>query len=343
MAHLRSDHSGATAALPRLYRRQSELAETSRCSAVAPRRCLGLRMSSRRRSELLQRLTAAVRHGPPCGWRARCSRRRHRRRGARSCARRAQRSVDPAISRSRCSSAIRVSEQRRHKARMEKRLCRRGQRSRAAGRAPAGGRRGSRSRRRASRSNRKGGDAKKLLDACRGTRARTPAISVVQVQICARRQDRGRREDDTVARANLPGLRWGGMVGRAADHVAQASRSGRCRSAYLTVADAAEPTKENSRVERLLWQAGSRCAISMTRRRRGGAFRPHPEVSNHPTSLARSNWLGRVRKLPIGRLSARRVPGGGELFAAITGSWHARVLGLKRLRSHRRRQRRQAR
>ena len=53
-------------ALPRLHRRQSDLAERSACSVAAPRRCCGSRTRAPRKyAELLQRRAAPLRQGPP--------------------------------------------------------------------------------------------------------------------------------------------------------------------------------------------------------------------------------------------------------------------------------------
>ena len=71
--------------------------------------------------------------------------------------------------------------------------------------------------------------------------------------------------------------------------------TGDAHSAYLAMRDAAEPLKENSRVERLFmagWIALRYLNDPTTAARH---FARIPEVSRHPTSLARAHyWLGRT-------------------------------------------------
>jgi soluble lytic murein transglycosylase len=71
--------------------------------------------------------------------------------------------------------------------------------------------------------------------------------------------------------------------------------SGDARSAYLVVRDAAEPTKENSRVERLFMAGWIALRFLDDPVTAATHFARIPDVSIHPTSLGRSHyWLGRV-------------------------------------------------
>jgi soluble lytic murein transglycosylase len=70
---------------------------------------------------------------------------------------------------------------------------------------------------------------------------------------------------------------------------------GDARSAYRMVADAAEPTKENSRVERHFMAGWIALRFLNQPDTAATHFARIPDVSSHPTSLARSHyWLGRV-------------------------------------------------
>ena len=67
------------------------------------------------------------------------------------------------------------------------------------------------------------------------------------------------------------------------------------RSAYLMVADAAEPTKENSRVERHFMAGWIALRYLDDPASAAKHFARIQDVSSHPTSLARAHyWLGRV-------------------------------------------------
>jgi soluble lytic murein transglycosylase len=71
--------------------------------------------------------------------------------------------------------------------------------------------------------------------------------------------------------------------------------AGDARSAYGVVAEAAEPTKENSRVERHFMAGWIALRYLDDPARAATHFARIQEVSNHPTSLARSHyWLGRA-------------------------------------------------
>ena len=70
---------------------------------------------------------------------------------------------------------------------------------------------------------------------------------------------------------------------------------GDARSAYLVVADAAEPTKENSRVERHFMAGWIALRFLDDPATAATHFARIQDVSSHPTSQARSHyWLGRV-------------------------------------------------
>jgi soluble lytic murein transglycosylase len=70
---------------------------------------------------------------------------------------------------------------------------------------------------------------------------------------------------------------------------------GDVRSAYLVVADAAEPTKENSRVERHFMVGWIALRFLDDPATAATHFARIQDVSSHPTSLARSHyWLGRA-------------------------------------------------
>ena len=94
---------------------------------------------------------------------------------------------------------------------------------------------------------------------------------------------------------------------------------GDARSAYQAVADAAEPTKENSRVERHFMAGWIALRFLDDPATAATHFARIRDVSSHPTSRARSHyWLGRAAEAlaPAGA-GARRVPGGGKRFGGL--------------------------
>ena len=226
-------------ALPRLYRRQSELAEPRNVSPPRRGDALGRECQADASPELLQRLAAAVGHGPP-GPGARAPRAgRHRRReraGARGLA---QRSVVRRCREAGARALFRVFEPRRSQGAHGEKTLRRRQRSRDAGGAPAGGRRRC-NRAGAHRAQPQGRQCQKAR--CQETRCEetarrraggsTPRCRLylrARARSAPRRQDRRGRAGDAVrAPRPCPDPRSGGVVGRKADHVAQASRSRRC-------------------------------------------------------------------------------------------------------------------
>ena len=145
--------------------------------------------------------------------------------------------------------------------------------------------------------NGKGGNAKKLLDAV-ATEA---------------------RHDTGYLFAHMQILRHDGKIAEAAQVMLSAPRDlapihdpegwwverrvlarnlldiGDVRSAYLVVADAAEPTKENSRVERHFMAGWIALRFLDDPATAATHFARIRDVSSHPTSLARAHyWLGRA-------------------------------------------------
>jgi soluble lytic murein transglycosylase len=145
--------------------------------------------------------------------------------------------------------------------------------------------------------NRKAGNAKKLLDAVPAEARRDPGYLFAQAHL----------------------LRHEGKIAEAAQVLLSAPRDlaqvqegeewwverrimarklldlGDFRSAYLMVADAAEPTKDNSRVERHFMAGWIALRYLDDPTSAATHFTRIQEVSRHPTSLARSHyWLGRV-------------------------------------------------
>ena len=103
--------------------------------------------------------------------------------------------------------------------------------------------------------------------------------------------------------------------------------SGDARSAYLVVRDAAEPSKENSRVERHFMAGWIALRFLEDPATAATHFARIREVSIHPTSLARSHyWLGRVAEAAQQPArGTRRVPGGGALFGRLLRAACART------------------
>ena len=110
---------------------------------------------------------------------------------------------------------------------------------------------------------------------------------------------------------------------------------GDARSAYLMVADAAEPTKENSRVERHFMAGWIALRFLDDPATAATHFARIQEVSSHPTSLAQVALLARARGRSVApaRSGARRVPGGGGRFdLLLRAACSARVSGSQRSR-----------
>jgi soluble lytic murein transglycosylase len=105
---------------------------------------------------------------------------------------------------------------------------------------------------------------------------------------------------------------------------------GDARSAYLVVRDAAEPTKENSRVERQFMAGWIALRFLDDPGTATGHFASIQEASVHPTSLARSHyWLGRAAEADHRRDQAQTEYQAAARFSAAYYGQIARVrLGL---------------
>ena len=102
---------------------------------------------------------------------------------------------------------------------------------------------------------------------------------------------------------------------------------GDARSAYLAVADAAEPTKENSRVERHFMAGWIALRYLDDPATAATHFARIPDVSGHPTSRARSQyWLGRTAE------ALDRPHQAGAHYQAAAGSSAAYYGQLARMR-----------
>jgi len=308
----------------------------SRCSAVAPRRCFGSRMSSRRRFlSFFNDSPPQSGTGPPCaGARAARARATPKAR-ARSCARRG--ANDPLSSDIEKQVLERYSEflsSADHKARMEKRLCRRGQRSRAAGRAPAGGRRGH-DRAGAHRAQPQGRRCQEAARRRAGDARQDAGYILVQVQIL--------RRADKIADAAKMILSAPRELAQVYDGEEWWVERGSCRASFSIWAMPVLPISRwrtpPSRPRRtpgssaFSWQAGSRCAISMDPATAAAHFARIQNVSNHPTSLARSHyWLGRVAEASHRPPQARAEYQAAASFSAAYYGQLARArLGLEAL------------
>ena len=169
--------------------------------------------------------------------------------------------------------------------------------------------------------NRKAGNAKKLLAAVPADARHDPAYLFAQVHLL--------RHDKKIAEATQVLLSAPRELAQVHDGeewwVERRIMSrklldlGDARSAYLMVADAAEPTKENSRVERHFMAGWIALRFLDDPATAATHFARIQEVSSHPTSQARSHyWLGRVggSVAPAGS-GARRVPSGGRRFGLL--------------------------
>jgi soluble lytic murein transglycosylase len=145
--------------------------------------------------------------------------------------------------------------------------------------------------------NKKNGNAKKLLDGVPADARKEPGYILAQVQ-SLRRADK--IADATRMLLSAPrdldqvhdGEDW--WVERRIMARKLLDR-GDAKSAYQAVADAAEPSKENSRVERLFMAGWIALRYLDDPAAAATHFTQIQYISNHPTSLARSHyWLGRV-------------------------------------------------
>jgi soluble lytic murein transglycosylase len=145
--------------------------------------------------------------------------------------------------------------------------------------------------------NKKAGNAKKLLDAVPAEARRDPGYLFARAHLL--RHD-GKIEEAAQLLLSAPsdlaevqeGEEWWVERRIMARKLLDA---GEARSAYLLVANAAEPTKENSRVERHFMAGWIALRYLDDAAAAATHFTRIQEVSKHTTSLARSHyWLGRV-------------------------------------------------
>ncbi len=145
--------------------------------------------------------------------------------------------------------------------------------------------------------NRKAGNAKKLLDAVPAEARRDPGYLFARAHVL--------RHDDKFAEAaqvmlsaprDLAQIHEGEEWWVARRIMARKLLDlGDARSAYRVVADAAEPTKENSRVERRFMAGWIALRFLGDPAAAETHFASIRDVSSHPTSRARSHyWLGRT-------------------------------------------------
>jgi soluble lytic murein transglycosylase len=148
--------------------------------------------------------------------------------------------------------------------------------------------------------SRKAGNAKKLLEAVPADARHDPAYLFAQVHLL--------RHDNKIAEAAqllLTAPRDLAQVHDGEEWWVERrimSRKlldlGDARSAYLMVAEAAEPTKENSRVERHFMAGWVALRFLDDPATAATHFARIQDVSSHPTSQARSHyWLGRVAEV----------------------------------------------
>ena len=183
--------------------------------------------------------------------------------------------------------------------------------------------------------NRKAGNAKKLLDAVPADARHDPGYLFAHVHVL--------RNADKIAEAAQ-------VVLSAPNELAQIhdpeewwverrilSRKlldlGDARAAYLVVRDAAEPTKENSRVERHFMAGWIALRFLDDPVAAAAHFARIQHVSSHPTSLARSHyWLGRVAEAMHHRDQARaEYEAAARSSAAYYGQLARARLGLSAL------------
>jgi soluble lytic murein transglycosylase len=143
----------------------------------------------------------------------------------------------------------------------------------------------------------KGGNGKKLLEAVPADARNEPGYIFARVHLL--------RHDDKIAEAAQTLLAAPRDLAQVHDGEEWWVESrimarklldlGDARSAYRAVAEAAEPTKENSRVERHFMSGWIALRYLDDPETAATHFARIQEVSRHPTSLARSHyWLGRV-------------------------------------------------
>ncbi|MCC6775861.1 MAG: lytic transglycosylase domain-containing protein, partial [Hyphomicrobiales bacterium] len=145
--------------------------------------------------------------------------------------------------------------------------------------------------------NRKAGNAKKLIEAVPADARQDPAYLFAQAYLL--------RHDNKFAEATKVLLSAPRELAQVHDGeewwverrimARKLLDLGDARSAYLVVAEAAEPTKENSRVERHFMAGWIALRFLDDPATAATHFVRIPDASRHPTSLARSHyWLGRA-------------------------------------------------
>jgi soluble lytic murein transglycosylase len=145
--------------------------------------------------------------------------------------------------------------------------------------------------------NRKGSNVKKLLEAVPAEARRDPGYLIAQTYVL--------RHDNKIAEAAQVLLSAPGDLAEVYDGeewwverrimARKLLDLGDARSAYRVVAEGAEPTKENSRIERHFMAGWIALRFLEDPETAATHFKRIQDVTRHPTSYARSHyWLGRV-------------------------------------------------
>jgi len=181
----------------------------------------------------------------------------------------------------------------------------------------------------------KGGNAKKLLDAVPEEARRDPGYLFARAYLL--------RHDEKIAEAAQVLLSAPTDLAQVHDGeewwverrimARKLLDLGDARSAYRVVAEAAEPTKENSRVERNFMAGWIALRFLDDPAAAATHFARIQEVSSHPTSLARSHyWLGRTAEVLNRRDQARaEYQAAANSSAAYYGQLARARLGLAAL------------
>jgi peptidoglycan lytic transglycosylase len=181
----------------------------------------------------------------------------------------------------------------------------------------------------------KGGNAKKLLDAVPEEARRDPGYLFARAYLL--------RHDEKIAEAAQVLLSAPTDLAQVHDGeewwverrimARKLLDLGDARSAYRVVAEAAEPTKENSRVERNFMAGWIALRFLDDPAAAATHFARIQEVSSHPTSLARSHyWLGRTAEALHRRDQARaEYQAAANSSAAYYGQLARARLGLAAL------------
>ena len=180
-----------------------------------------------------------------------------------------------------------------------------------------------------------GGNAKKLLDSVPEEARRDPGYLLARVYLL--------RHDEKIAEAAQVMLSAPTDLAQVHDGedwwverrimARKLLDIGDARSAYRAVAEAAEPTKENSRVERLFMAGWIALRFLDDPAAAATHFTRIQEVSSHPTSQARSHyWLGRTAEVLNRRDQARaEYQAAASSSAAYYGQLARARLGLAAL------------